>query len=337
MSSRQKKRWLVGVAWGLALTVLAVAPLVGMRAIGLSDLLGDMSENLDTEIFWRIRLPRVLLSFLAGAGLAISGMAFQAMFRNPLATPFTLGVSSGASLGATIYLRLGWVFTVGGVSGLACSAFLGAMGSILLVYGLTRRVRGFSNTTMLLAGVAVSLFFSSLILVIQYMSDFNASFKIVRWLMGGLETVGFASTLTAAPFVVSGCAIVFYLAQELDLLTLGDEIATSRGVQIERARHLLFFGTSLMVGGVVSVCGPIGFVGMIVPHICRLIIGPEHQHLAWLTLLAGGIFLTLCDTISRTLIAPAELPVGVITALLGGPFFLWMLLRGLPERRIAGP
>ena len=119
MSSRQKKRWLVGVAWGLALTVLAVAPLVGMRAIGLSDLLGDMSENLDTEIFWRIRLPRVLLSFLAGTGLAISGMAFQAMFRNPLATPFTLGVSSGASLGATIYLRLGWVFTVGGVSGLA--------------------------------------------------------------------------------------------------------------------------------------------------------------------------------------------------------------------------
>jgi len=310
----------------LAIIVLLGAPMVGMRTIPVSAILHPASGRMESDIFWKIRIPRVCISFLAGAALAVSGMAFQAMFRNPLATPFTLGVASGASLGAAIYVRLGLVFSVLGISGISVFAFTGAILSILLVYGLTRVRRGFSTTTMLLAGVAISFFFSSIILFTQYMSDFTHSFRILRWLMGGLEVVGFESVLNMAPFVISGGAIILYMTHELNLMMTGEEIAISRGVSVWKTKKVLFFATSLMVGGVVAICGPIGFVGMMAPHICRLLIGADHRYLTPATLLFGGVFLTLCDMLARTLIAPAEMPVGIITALLGGPFFIWLLL-----------
>lgn len=310
----------------LSLAVLLGAPMVGMKTVPLSVILHPTSGGIEHDIFWRIRLPRVCISFLAGAALAVSGMAFQAIFRNPLATPFTLGVASGASLGAAIYVRFGLMFSVLGISGVSIFAFTGAMISILMVYGLTRIKRGFSTTTILLAGVAISFFFSSLILFTQYMSDFTHSFRILRWLMGGLEIVGFESVLNMAPFVISGSAIVLYMIHELNLMVTGEEIAISRGVNVAKTKTILFFATSLMVGGVVAICGPIGFVGMMVPHICRLLIGADHRYLTPATLLFGGMFLTLCDMLARTLIAPAEMPVGIITALLGGPFFIWLLL-----------
>jgi iron complex transport system permease protein len=310
----------------LAIIVLSGAPIVGMNTVPVSAILHPASGRIESDIFWKIRIPRVCISFLAGAALAVSGMAFQAMFRNPLATPFTLGVASGASLGAAIYVRLGLVFSVLGISGISISAFAGAILSILLVYGLTRARRGFSTNTMLLAGVAISFFFSSVILFTQYMSDFTHSFRILRWLMGGLEVVGFESVLNMAPFVISGSAIILYMTHELNLMMTGEEIAISRGVSVWKTKRILFFATSLMVGGVVAICGPIGFVGMMVPHICRLLIGADHKYLTPATLLFGGVFLTLCDMLARTLIAPAEMPVGIITALLGGPFFVWLLL-----------
>ena len=220
------------------------------------------------------------------------------------------------------------------ISGQSLSSFLGALCAITIVYGLTRARKGFSTATMLLAGVAVSFFFSSFILFIQYMSDFTHSFRIIRWLMGGLEIVGFRPVITVIPFVLIGNTIVFYFIRELNLMTLGEDIAKSRGVNVRGIKTALFFATSLMVGGVVSQCGPIGFVGMMSPHICRLIIGHDHHYLTPVTLMFGGMFLTLCDILSRTLIAPAEIPVGVITALLGGPFFLWLLLGGSSERSI---
>ena len=317
----------------LAIIVFSCAPIVGMNTIPLSAVLHPASGGMESNIFWKIRIPRVCISFLAGAGLAVSGMAFQAMFRNPLATPFTLGVASGASLGAAIYVRLGLVFSVLGISGISIASFAGAIVSILLVYGLTRARRGFSTATMLLAGVAISFFFSSVILFTQYMSDFSQSFRILRWLMGGLEVVGFESVLNMAPFVISGSAIIIYMTYELNLLMTGEEIAISRGVSVWRTKKILFFATSLMVGGVVSICGPIGFVGMMVPHICRLLIGADHRYLTPATLLFGGAFLTLCDMLARTLIAPAEIPVGIITALLGGPFFIWLLLGKTSSKR----
>ena len=307
-----------------------------MESTPLGTVFRPGSDTVQADIFWKIRLPRTLTAFFAGAALALSGMAFQALFRNPLATPFTLGVSSGASLGAAIYLRAGILFSFIGISGQSVFSFVGAVSAILFVYGMTRVKKGFSTATMLLAGVAASFFFSSMILFMQYISDFTNSFRILRWLMGGLEIVGYRPVMNILPFVLVGSVIVSFLTHELNLMITGEDIAISRGVNVRRVRSLLFFAVSLMVGGVVSVCGPIGFVGMMSPHICRLLVGPDHRYLIPASFMFGGAFLTICDTISRTLIAPAEIPVGIITALLGGPFFLWLLLSGTTERGILG-
>jgi iron complex transport system permease protein len=324
-----------------SVVVLVSAPLWGIEHVPLRALWAD--HGVQAEILWKLRIPRVVLALLAGSGLAVSGMVFQAMFRNPLATPFTLGVSSGASLGAAVYIFLGqvssplWVATwrarleqglsPTGISGTSLFAFAGALAAILLVYGLARTRRGFSTTTMLLAGVAIAFFFSSLILLMQYLSDFTRTFRMLRWVMGGLDSVvDFQDVLSVLPFVAAGCLIVLYLTHELNLITTGEELAASRGVEVDRTKLVLFFATSLMVGAVVAVCGPIGFVGLMAPHICRLLVGPDHRYLLPATLLFGGAFLILCDTLARTVMAPTELPVGILTSLLGGPFFLWLLL-----------
>jgi len=333
---RVRQRLFVFTGLGLlAAAVLLVAPFVGMETISLGPLLSGEWDVIP-KIFWKIRVPRVLLAFLAGSALAVSGMTFQSMFRNPLATPFTLGVASGASFGAAAALKAGLTFVILGVSAPSVCAFLGALLSVALVYGVTRVRKGFSTATMLLAGVAMGFLFSSIILFLQYLSDFSETFRIVRWLMGSLEVVGFARVLEVAPFVVAGSLILFFQTGELNLMTTGEDLAASRGVDVQGTRRTLFFATSLMVGAVVSVCGPIGFVGMMVPHICRLVVGPDHRVLGPVSFLFGGIFLVLCDVIARLVIAPAEIPVGIITALLGGPFFLWLLLRGSSERRLLG-
>ncbi len=305
-----------GVLIGIALAAVAgvaVAPMFGMLS--------------SSDVVWKIRVPRTMLAFLAGSGLSLAGLTFQAMFRNPLVEPFTLGVSSGAAFGATMAIRLGWTFSILGISSIPLSAFAGALASLLLVYGVSLAGRSFSTALLLLAGVAMSFFFWSLILLIQYLSDFTGSFRIMRWLMGGVETVGYDAVLDVLPFVLSGSAVVLCYARELNLLAAGEDLAASRGVSIGPVRILLFSASTLMVGGVVSLCGPIGFIGLIAPHICRLLVGTEHRYLAPATALFGGLFLLSCDTVARLLIAPAELPVGVVTALLGGPFFVWLLLR----------
>lgn len=311
----------VGVLIGIALATIAgvlAAPMLGI--VSITDLRA-------VPVFWNIRVPRTMLAFLAGSGLSLAGMTYQAMFRNPLVTPFTLGVSSGAAFGATLAIRLGWMFSVLGVSTISLAAFAGALVSLVLVYGLSISRGTHSTAVLLLAGVAMSFFFWSLILFIQYMSDFTGSFRILRWLMGGVETVGYNAVLDVLPFVLSGSAVILCYARELNMLTLGEDLAVSRGVSVTSVRALLFAASTLMVGGVVAVCGPIGFIGMIAPHICRLLIGTEHRFLAPATFLFGGLFLVACDTVARLIIAPAELPVGVLTALLGGPFFVWLLLR----------
>ncbi|MFA6470507.1 MAG: iron ABC transporter permease [Candidatus Latescibacterota bacterium] len=327
----KKSAVLILLALG-SIIVLAGAPVIGMKRIALDTILHPSALDMDSSIFWKMRVPRVLTSFLAGSALAISGMAFQALFRNPLATPFTLGVSSGAAFGAALSILTGFTFTFFGISGMSIGSLAGALISILAVYGFTRMRKGFSTATMLLAGVAISFFFSSLILFLQYLSDFTQSFRIVRWLMGGIEAVGYDSILGVLPFILAGGAIVFALTHELNLFSAGEDIATSRGVEVGKMKTVLFFAVSLMIGGVVSVCGPIGFVGMMSPHISRILVGANHRYLAPATFLFGGLFLTLCDTLARIVIAPAEIPVGIVTALLGGPFFIWLLLSGSSEK-----
>lgn len=308
-------------------TVLICAPFVGGRRISPEAILYPNLNDAAGMIFWHIRVPRACLAWIAGAGLAAAGMAFQAMFRNALATPFTLGVSSGASLGAALALRLGLGASFMGVSGATAGAMLGALLAIGIVYGLTRLKRDFSISAMLLAGVAVNFFFSSLILLIQYTADFHDTFRILRWLMGGLQMVGFDASFRVFPFVLAGAGLLAALTGELNLLTTGEELAASRGVAVGRVKTTLFLSVSFMVGVIVSICGPVGFVGLMCPHICRLMVGPDHRRLLPATVLFGGAFLVACDTVARTLFSPTELPVGIFTAFLGGPFFFWLLMR----------
>ncbi len=309
----------------LSLATTAISALIGIEWIPVASLFDNSSA--DWHIFWDHRAPRVCTAFIAGAALSVSGMAFQAMFRNALATPYTLGVASGASLGAAIAVRLGLTLSVLGIPTETLAAFAGALGSILLVNGLTWGRRGVTSEAMLLAGIAVNFFFISLILFIQHTSDPTSAARLTRWLVGGqLALARFKEIVEALPFVATGGAVLILLTHELNLLTTGDDIAASRGVAVERVKKMLFVSTSLMVGGVVAICGPIGFVGLMAPHIARLLIGPDHRYLLPASALFGGAFLCICDMFTRWAFAPAELPVGVVTAFLGGPFFLALLL-----------
>ena len=319
---RQRFLWLLL----LALLIVMVCPFLGFVEIPFSALWGPRSMA-EEQVLWKLRIPRVLLAFLAGASLAVSGMVFQAIFRNVLADPFTLGIASGAAFGASLAYRLGLVLGLSWLSGDALCALVGAISTMLLVVALASPSRGFTPSAMLLAGVIIGFFFSSLILLLQYLSDFSQVFRMTRWLMGSLDVVGFESLMGVAPLILLGLLVVYVMTPELNLLTLGDELAISRGLNAVRARAILFVATSLMVAGVVAVCGPIGFVGLVVPYVCRAELGSDHRLIHPACVLFGGSFLTICDTAARTLIAPSEIPVGVVTAFIGGPFFLWVLSR----------
>ena len=306
------------------LILLCLAALIVFPMIGSTDVLHD---PMGREILIKLRIPRVLTAFLAGIALASSGMIFQALFRNPLATPDTLGVSGGAALGATLWMRFGAPLLCAGVAGISIAGFFGALGTVALVYGLARIKSGFSSATLLLAGVAVNLFFSSLILLTQYFSDPGETFRMIRWLMGGFSVVGFATPVNLTVFTAIGLIITALLTREMNLLLIGEELACARGVNVDRTKKLLFFSASLMTGAAVAFCGPIAFVGLMVPHLCRQLIGSDHRKLFPAVILLGGAFMVICDGLARTLLAPVEMPAGLITSLLGGPFFLWLLLR----------
>ena len=319
----------IGLIVLFALVIVFSVPFFGSASLSFSDVFistEDETNDSFQKIFWQLRMPRVLLGFLAGAALSISGMVFQAVFRNPLATPFTLGVSSGAALGATISITLGTSFTFLGISTISLFAFAGAFTSLIIVYGISAIRGSLSTAGLLLAGVAVSLFCSSLILFIQYISGLSNSFRILRWLMGGIEIVGYESIVNILPLVIIGTFLIFLYLRELNLLSIDEEFAVSKGVASERTKVVLFVATTLMVSGIVSLCGPIGFVGMIVPHICRALIGADHRYLFFASFFFGGAFLTICDTFARLIVEPVEIPVGIITALLGGPFFIGLLI-----------
>jgi iron complex transport system permease protein len=309
------------VVWAAA---LVAAPLLGSQPVSLGAAL--RGEPAAAAIFWQLRLPRVLLSLLAGGGLALSGLGFQTLFRNSLAEPYTLGVASGAALGAVMALRLGNAVLPLGLSAVALASFAGALGATGLVVGLALRRQGVATQTLLLAGVAVSLSCSATILFLQYLADSTQTFRMVRWMMGGLAVVGYREVFWLLPWVLGGSAMLLALRWDLNLLLTGEELAASRGVDLGRLRLKVLLATSLMIGALVAVAGPIGFVGLIVPHIVRRWVGHDHLYLAPACLLGGGAFLTACDAAARIVMAPAELPVGVLTALLGGPFFLWLLI-----------
>jgi len=319
---------IVLLLFALMVIAVTVAPLVGSTPIRLSHVFGSGTgpeDELDRQIFFIARLPRALAAALVGGTLAAAGVVIQGLLRNPLATPYTLGVSAGAALGAMVAITFGAAVPVVGV---ASASLAGAFLAVAIVYALaSARHAGLSTTVLLLAGVTLNAFFSALILFVQYLGNFAQVFRAMRWLMGDLDVGSYRPIAAALPFVVVAFVAFVFLARPLNLLSLGADAAETRGVNVHRAQRLAFFSASLATGAAVSVGGPIGFVGIIVPHLVRLLIGADHRLVLPASTFFGAAFLVACDMIARTIIAPMELPVGVITALIGGPFFLWLLVR----------
>lgn len=313
----------------LSAAVVCAAPFIGAHAVSPADIFGG-AESAAAQILWELRLPRVLLGWLIGATLAVCGLIFQALFRNPLASPYMLGVSMGAAFGAVLYIRLGLALSLFGlIQGISLAAFGGAFLAIMALYlaGSLRR-GGMSLASLLLAGVALNFLFGSLNMIIQYSGGYTDTFRMMRWTMGGLQTVGFASSLASLPGLLLILLIGWLTGPQLDLFVCGEEMAASRGVSVNGLRKLLFLSVSLVVGVSVALSGPIGFVGLMCPHICRRITGSAHRELTVACALFGGAFLVICDTAARLLWSPAEIPVGIITSCLGSIFFLWLLIKG---------
>jgi iron complex transport system permease protein len=310
------------------LLVGLTAPLVGAGLPGQGiDLISPSAiwgDGVEHTIYWRVRLPRVLAALLTGAALATAGCAFQAVLRNPLAEPFTLGVSSGASLAAVIAIRLG-VGTVLGAAGVSAAAVAGAITAVVVVWRLARVGDSLPPAALILAGVTISMFCSAASLLVQYTSGFTDAAKMMRWMLGGFEWMMYETLLRSAPAVLVGVGVLIAVARSLNAMAAGPEAAASVGVDAGRTETIAFGAASLLVGASIAIAGPIGFVGLIVPHALRALIGPDNRVLLPASALCGAALVAICDTIAAVF---NQVPVGVITALLGGPFFLLLLVRG---------
>jgi iron complex transport system permease protein len=328
-----RRRLLATVAGFGALTIAVclTAPLIGSTTIHLSrvfDRTIPFADNVDAQVFFVARLPRVLASALVGSAFAIAGVVFQAFLRNPLASPDTLGVSSGATLGAVVVITFHLDTAVLGVSAVPVATFAGAAGALGIVYAMSiARRRGTSSTVLLLAGVALSAFLGALNRFIQVIGDYTDTFRSIRWMMGSMDVGSYTDIVVALVPIAAACIAIGTLPRELDLVSIGAEAAESRGVDVRRAERVALVSASLLTGSAVSLGGPIPFVGIIVPHIVRLIVGANHRLVLPAAALFGGAFLVICDVIARTAFGAAGMPVGAITAFLGGPFFLWLLFR----------
>jgi iron complex transport system permease protein len=276
-------------------------------------------------ILLQVRMPRVLLAFFVGGSLAMVGVALQALLRNPLADPFVIGISSGAALGAAIALLFGLGISVGSISALPVCAFAGALISLMIMYRISAAQYGFSVYTLLLAGVVLNAIFSAFIMFLTSIADPNRAFGMYAWLMGTLTGPDWSTLGILVLYLGAGLFILGIHAQSLNLLTLGEETARSLGVEVERVKKSVFLAAALLTGAVVSFSGIIGFVGLIIPHAVRLVVSADHRLLLPVAGLVGGMFLMMADTVARTALSPSEFPVGVITALVGGPIFLWLL------------
>lgn len=316
---------------GLALVACAVAPLVGSTPIDVRrvfDRSVPFADNVHAQIFFLARLPRVLAAALVGCALALSGVVFQALLRNPLASPDTLGVSAGASLGAMLAIALNADVRLAGVPAVPLASFAGSLGALAIVYALaSARRRGSSTTVLLLAGVAITALLSAVVRFVQFVADSNQTLQSTRWLMGSLDVGSYPPLVAALVPTAAAAAAMATLPRMLDLVSVGTESAAARGVNVERAERVALISASLATGAAVSLAGPVAFVGIVAPHLVRLIVGAHHRLVLPAAGLFGAAFLVLCDLLARTLMAPVEFPVGVVTAVIGGPFFLWLLFR----------
>lgn len=336
----QRRRWVIlGALSILTLLTALVCLHLGAQPLRLSDtvsLLWHRSDDassigtpsaMHATILWQVRLPRILLALLVGGCLSVVGAALQALLRNPLADPYVLGVSSGAALGASLAMAFGLGHTLLSWMVLPLWASVGGLAAVLSVYRIASQDGRLPVHTLLLAGVIVNAILSAMILFVTSILDPAALYRVMSWLMGTLmPTDGTMLGLLAATAII-GSLVLLRDTQALNLLALGEESAASLGVHVERLKRRLFLVTALLTGAMVSVSGMIGFVGMIVPHVVRLVFGNDQRLLVPACWLVGGCFLMLSDAVARVVLAPSELPVGVMTALIGGPIFVYLLAR----------
>jgi len=312
----------------LAAAFLGVA--AGPSALGVREiadaLLAPERVGAAADIVLRVRLPRVLLAALVGASLAVSGVLFQALLRNPLADPYVLGVSGGAAVGGILVMSLGASFGLG-QSAVPPGAFAGAIITTVVLYAVAGARGRVSATNLLLTGVVFNAFASAAIIFLASAAGLTEGASIFLWLIGSLSASRVDVAAWIALFLAGGLAFALPAARSLNLLALGEESARQLGVDVSRQQRVLLIATSLMVGAAVSVAGLVGFVGLIIPHLLRLLFGPDHRLLIPAAALGGATFLVLCDTVARTVLGGRELPVGAITALAGGPLFLYLLRR----------
>ena len=283
----------------------------------------DWSEMWSSPIYLNLRLPRIILSVLVGASLSVCGAAYQSVFRNPLTDPYVLGISSGASLGAAIAILLGFQAHLLGIGG--CALVTGLL-TIVVIYRIASIGNRMHTTTLLLTGVCLTFLISAIISFLMVLNQDKMD-SIIFWTMGSLSSATWPDIAIVAPITLIGIGVVLYYSRDLNLLLAGSETAQSLGVEVEKVKKVLLFVTTLMIAFCVSTCGVIGFVGLVVPHCIRLVCGPDNRRIVPYAILVGGLFLLLCDTLARTVLMPAELPVGSLTALVGAPLFIYLLYK----------
>jgi len=292
----------------------------------LGNLFNTPYEKSHILIIFNIRLPRILLAAVVGMGLSVVGAAMQGMFKNPMADPGVLGVSSGAALGAAIAISMGMQKFIFGIGLVTLFSFIGAIATTVIVYSISRVGGKLPTVNLLLSGVAVSFLFSSVISIIMIF-DRNKMENIVMWTMGSISAASWKQVAIIAPVVLLGTLAIFIYAKDLNLLSTGSDTALSLGVEVEKTKKILLVISSVLVGACVSVSGVVGFVGLIIPHIIRLVLGSDHRIVLPFSAVTGAIFLVLCDTMARSLVPPSEIPVGAITSIFGAPFFIYLLMK----------
>lgn len=304
---------------------VALGLMVGSQRIDLSSLFSE--DSFSHALFFRLRLPRVLMGLVIGSSLAVTGAALQALFRNPLADPYTLGVSGGGALGASIAIALGWSARVAGIPLVFVASFAGAMVAVWLVKTIARTGAVVLPGALLLSGVAVTLISAAGVLTIQYLTDPASALRILRWLIGNLDVVGLDPIWRMLVVLVPAWLALLAFSRQLNLLAIDEDTAATLGVNVRRCENMVHALCALIVGVAVSAGGSIGFVGLIVPHAVRMMFGEDLRIVLPGSLLLGAAFLILADALARTALPSSELPVGAITGLLGGPAFLWLLRR----------
>ena len=286
-------------------------------------------ESVEASILITIRIPRIILCIIAGGGLAVCGMVFQAIFKNPLSSPFILGISTGASCGTVISILLGInSLTYSYISFQSILAFLGAIFTVYVIYFISKKNTSTVNShSLIMAGFALNLMFIGLIILCQYFANFTQTKEILHWLIGSIDILGFTSIKNILPMFCVGILLIVFNLSKLNLIAMGDEIALSRGVNITFYYFIFIFSSSLIIGAIVSLTGPICLVGLIIPHVVRLLVGANNKYIFWGSFFLGGSFLIICDIISRIMLPSTEIPIGVISSIIGTPFFIYFLIQ----------